>query len=353
MSEAKEAAAAPKRVESDVYDRQIRLWGADAQRKMSSARVLYVHITGVSSEILKNLVLAGIRAAICDGRPYPSAVASMPSSFLPPADRSGGDNENVVTANGDNSDPPAKKARPATVASAMHPHVVELNPLLDGCEINESLIEDVPDEYFAKFDIVVASHIGMEQARRIAKATVASGNKFILVDTFGLEGCAMLDLGPDHQFRKELGKDKLSDVMKNEPYVSFADMLDVPLADATARWDKVPPKVYTKYRSYLEYHAKSGTWPGEDNASDYVEQTKKWLADSKIVSEDYLGDDDTLNHTASVATCEVSPVCAVLGGMIGNEVIKAISGKADPANNILMFDGADGGCRIFLLKKKA
>ena len=27
----KGTAAAPKRVESDVYDRQIRLWGADAQ----------------------------------------------------------------------------------------------------------------------------------------------------------------------------------------------------------------------------------------------------------------------------------------------------------------------------------
>ena len=30
-SDDKGSAAAPKRVESDVYDRQIRLWGADAQ----------------------------------------------------------------------------------------------------------------------------------------------------------------------------------------------------------------------------------------------------------------------------------------------------------------------------------
>lgn len=30
-SDDKGRAAAPKRVESDVYDRQIRLWGADAQ----------------------------------------------------------------------------------------------------------------------------------------------------------------------------------------------------------------------------------------------------------------------------------------------------------------------------------
>ena len=31
MSSENKGAAGPKRVESDVYDRQIRLWGADAQ----------------------------------------------------------------------------------------------------------------------------------------------------------------------------------------------------------------------------------------------------------------------------------------------------------------------------------
>jgi ubiquitin-like 1-activating enzyme E1 A len=43
-------------------------------------------------------------------------------------------------------------------------------------------------------------------------------------------------------------------------------------------------------------------------------------------------------------------VCAVIGGILGNEVIKAISGKGEPANNILMFDGLNGGCKTFLLK---
>ena len=161
-----------------------------------------------------------------------------------------------------------------------------------------------------------------------------------------------MDLGPEHQFRKEMGKDKLSDVMKIDPYLPFADMMDVPLSDMTARWDKRPPKVLTTYLSYLEYQAKTGKWPDEENASDYADKTKTWLAESKIVGEDYLGDDEKLKHIASLADAEVSPVCAVLGGVIGNECIKAISGKAEPANNVLMFDGVDGGCRTFLLKKK-
>ena len=38
-SDDKGTAAAPKRVESDVYDRQIRLWGADAQ--VSALRLFF------------------------------------------------------------------------------------------------------------------------------------------------------------------------------------------------------------------------------------------------------------------------------------------------------------------------
>jgi hypothetical protein len=37
-------------------------FGELAQAKMSKTKVLYIHVTGVSSEVLKNLVLAGIRA---------------------------------------------------------------------------------------------------------------------------------------------------------------------------------------------------------------------------------------------------------------------------------------------------
>ena len=176
--------APPKRSEDDVYDRQIRLWGADAQQKMNDARVLYVHVTGVSSEILKNLVLAGVRAAICDGRPYPDAVATMPSSFLPPVKRAvngamkagAGVEDDAIDAN---AVPAAKRARTATVASAMQERVHELNPLLDACEINEMVLEDVPDEYFANFDIIVASRIGLIQCRRISKVANDAGNKFV------------------------------------------------------------------------------------------------------------------------------------------------------------------------------
>ena len=68
--------------ESDVYDRQIRLWGAESQAKMQNSKVLYLHVTGTSAELMKNLVLAGISATLCDKRPI-EAMDSAPHFFTP------------------------------------------------------------------------------------------------------------------------------------------------------------------------------------------------------------------------------------------------------------------------------
>jgi molybdopterin/thiamine biosynthesis adenylyltransferase len=42
------------------YDRQIRLWGVDGQRRLGEARVGLVSCSGAGVETLKNLVLPGV-----------------------------------------------------------------------------------------------------------------------------------------------------------------------------------------------------------------------------------------------------------------------------------------------------
>jgi len=39
-----------------------------------------------------------------------------------------------------------------------------------------------------------------------------------------------------------------------------------------------------------------------------------------------------------------------LGGIVGNEVIKILSGKGEPANNVLLLDGLEGSCRQFFIQ---
>ena len=45
-----------------LYDRQLRLWGKDAQSRMRQAHVLLINVKALGNEVAKNLVLAGIGA---------------------------------------------------------------------------------------------------------------------------------------------------------------------------------------------------------------------------------------------------------------------------------------------------
>ena len=338
--------------ESDVYDRQIRLWGAEAQKKMSSAKVLYIHTTSISSEILKNLVLAGVHASIADGRPYPDAMKNVPSSFLPPSERL---SENNSGNNNEGEEHETKKVKKMTVAQAMAPHVHELNPLLDECEIHDTTtdIKSIPTDFLKQFDVIVASKISLDDALYISKCANEQKSTFYLVHSFGFYACALIDLGAGHEFRKEIGKE-LSDIETVKDYIPLHELIGLKLDSIKDRWHKNgPPVIYAKFRCILNYHAIKNQWPDDENSTsveEFVSLSKSFLREQGL-KEDYVGTDEELKTLCVTTNAEVSPVCAVMGGILGNEVIKALSGRGEPANNVLLFDGLDGGCKSFTVKK--
>lgn len=353
----KEVAVAQKRDASDVYDRQIRLWGKEAQDKMAKAKVLYINVTGVSSEILKNLVLAGIRATICDTRPFPAAVADTPSFLLPPS-ATATSSTNTKDDNNDNGaesseEPATKKTKYETVGQALKPVVEDLNLLLGDCEIiHEPLSELLLSDRLKEYPIVIASRISPTDAASLAKIVTAAGNKFLAADCFGMYGGSMMDLG-DHSFRPEVGK-KLLDPKPLTPHFSLEDMLKVPLQDAVNRFHKQhPPPVWMKYRCILEYCHMTKEWPTADVADDFSKQIRAWiLSTSPKLADHEILQEDALKALAKLALAEFAPICSVLGGILGNEVIKAISGKGEPANNTVLFDGETCKAWTFLVRPK-
>ena len=48
--------------------------------------------------------------------------------------------------------------------------------------------------------------------------------------------------------------------------------------------------------------------------------------------------EDVLAKFASACSAELSPMCAMFGGIVGQEVVKAISGKFGPITQWLYFD---------------
>ena len=52
------------------YDRQIRLWGLEAQNRLRTSKILLFGLKPLGAEICKNLVLAGIgEISVCDSEP--------------------------------------------------------------------------------------------------------------------------------------------------------------------------------------------------------------------------------------------------------------------------------------------
>ena len=57
----------------------------------------------------------------------------------------------------------------------------------------------------------------------------------------------------------------------------------------------------------------------------------------------------TIRTLATTAAHELSPVCAVVGGMLAQDVLKALAARESPIVNFFVFDGSTGGgtvCRM-------
>jgi ubiquitin-like 1-activating enzyme E1 A len=159
-----------------------------------------------------------------------------------------------------------------------------------------------------------------------------------MVDCFGMNGACIIDLGDKHKYRPEKGKSLLDEV-ELANHVPFNTIInDIAIQDVTNRFHKQPPNVWVQYRCILEFAKQKGTFPSAPK--DFAEVIAPWIkSNSPSLVGSQVVDENSLHELANVATADVAPVCAVLGGLIGNEVIKAISGKGEPVNNTLLFDG--------------
>jgi ubiquitin-like 1-activating enzyme E1 A len=130
-------------------------------------------------------------------------------------------------------------------------------------------------------------------------------------------------------------------------------MVEVPLHKAINRFHKKgPPPTWIMYRSLLEYQRQSKQWLGDDGDGGDDNANAKKIIQEFLKNEQVTMTDEELNDLVTAGMAQVAPVCAVLGGMVGNEIIKIISGKGEPANNTLLLDG--GACKAwtFLVKAK-
>ena len=123
--------------QAKIYDRQIRLWGVESQGRLLRTRVLIFGMTGLCTEICKNIVLSGV-----------GHVHIMDDQVVTHLDL--GCNFLVRESNvGENK------------AKSCHPNLQELNPLMK-VTFEEGSLSDKPSEFFDSFDFVVLNNVSLE-----------------------------------------------------------------------------------------------------------------------------------------------------------------------------------------------
>uniref|UniRef100_A0A7N0VEN2 Ubiquitin-like 1-activating enzyme E1A n=1 Tax=Kalanchoe fedtschenkoi TaxID=63787 RepID=A0A7N0VEN2_KALFE len=304
--------------ETALYDRQIRVWGADAQRRLSKSHVFVGGMKGAVAEFCKNIVLAGVGSlTLADDRPVNEE--ALWANFLITPD------ESVYAGK--------------SVAEVCCDSLKEFNPMVH-VTIEKGNISSFDEEYFNKFDIIVISCCSLETKNLINEKCRGLLKRvgFYIVDCKGSCGEIFVDL-KTYTYSKKTEGETLECQLR---YPSYEEAVAVP-------WKRLPrrmSKLYFALRVIEKFEQAEGRNPGETSEVDLpgVLKLRKELCGAHDVAESFVP--ESLLARLVTDTREFPPVCAILGGILGQEVIKAISGKGDPVKNFFLFDVMDGKGKV-------
>ncbi|KAF9618160.1 hypothetical protein IFM89_000563 [Coptis chinensis] len=394
--------------ETALYDRQIRVWGVDAQRRLSKSHILVSGVSGTIIEFCKNIVLAGVGSlTLMDDRMV--TVDAISANFLFPPD------EDMF--------------RGKSLAEVCCDALKDFNPMVH-VSVQKGDLSSFDGDFYDKFSAVVVNCCSLptkrlinekcrKRPKRIAFYTLdcrdSCGEIFIDLQNYiyeqkKLDGTVECQLQyPSFETLVELGKlgvnsnlalscsipldlvcESVTESTKEPDLVTLPvhparyvlifeeskwifgcvnfDGVSAPrrstlrvflyspfsCQEAVAvHWSTLPRKVSKVYfgmrdcmsliRVVIEkFEEAEGRKAGETSIADLpsILKLKKELCQAESFNEYHIP--DSLLQRLLMGTMEHPPVCAIIGGILGQEVIKAISGKGDPLKNFFFFDAMDG-----------
>jgi len=316
--------------EAELYDRQIRLWGLDAQRRLRAATVLLIGMKGLGAEVAKNIILCGVKSITLMDNGLINAEDQMSQFFV-------------------SSAPVGQNRAEASAAAAKL-----LNPMVSVNTNSENPV-DKEDAFFTQFDVIVATGCTNSFLCRLDKLCFQNNMKFYCGDVFGFYGYTFADLGVHEYLHEQEKKKKAKEGEENkseepETVVTKETVEFSRLEDNLAyRWDTEGPEMRKKlrgtptayfilrvYQEFLESCNRRPSLSSVENDTKQLQNLRLHVLDRlgappKVIPEDFF----------QFGFGELSPVCAVVGGVLAQEVIKAISQKDAPLNNFFVYNGVN------------
>ncbi|KAL7270490.1 E1 ubiquitin-activating protein aos1 [Rhizina undulata] len=323
-----------------LYDRQIRLWGMEAQARMRNAHILIITLRALANEVAKNLVLAGIGSLTVLDSEIISEDDLGAQFFI---------GEEHVGMNR---------------AEAAAPAIQRLNPRVP-VHVDTERVQDKDTNFFQKFDIVIATELDLDSLLFINNATRSCGRPFYAAATYGLYGYAFADL-LKHTFvierdksnmktelkketrtrtitsvrEKKEGEKTMEFVTKEEVYAPLSEVLKCQIdKNWRPRKRKTVPAVLPAVKALWQFQKLHKRLPGIMKGDDgeftklMTESNQELDLPPELVKSSFV-----LSFIENVS-CELAPVAAILGGVLAQDVINALGKREQPLQNFLVFDG--------------
>uniref|UniRef100_A0A3Q2Q788 SUMO1 activating enzyme subunit 1 n=1 Tax=Fundulus heteroclitus TaxID=8078 RepID=A0A3Q2Q788_FUNHE len=265
--------------EAAQYDRQIRLWGLDAQKRLRGSRVLLAGLGGLGAELAKNLILAGVKGL----------------TLL--------DHEQVC------------------LTGCSRDLMVRVDQLCSQHSI-KVFCGDVYGYYGYMFCNLGREHHYVEEKLKVVKPSSDSSD------------------GPEPK-KAKVDPNETTMVKKTSSFCNLKEALEVDWTSEKAKASlKRTPVDYFLLHVLLKFRTDKGRDPDPKSYADdsqLLKQIRDDVLEAMGLSRDLLNDD-----FISYCFSEMSPVCAVVGGVLGQEVVKALSQRDAPHRNFFFFDGRKG-----------
>ncbi|KAL6996929.1 SUMO-activating enzyme subunit 1A, variant 2 [Sarracenia purpurea var. burkii] len=275
--------------ETALYDRQIRVWGADAQRRLSKAHILVGGLKGTVAEFCKNIVLAGVGSlTLIDDHPVTEEALSSNFLIAP--------NENMFLGK--------------SLAELCCDSLKDFNPMVR-VSVEKGDLSSFGGDFYKKFDVVVVSSCSLtakklinEKCRKLSKRIA-----FYTVDCRDSCGEIFVDL-QNYTYSKK----KLDETIECQlQYPSFEEAIEVP-------WKSLPrrvSKLYFAMRVIEKFEEVEGRNAGQTSKEDLpkVLNLRKEVCEAHSVNESLIP--DSLLERLVAGTGEFPPVCAIIGGILG------------------------------------
>ncbi|KAG9103518.1 hypothetical protein FRC06_010199 [Ceratobasidium sp. 370] len=322
--------------EAALYDRQIRLWGLDAQQKMRNATVLVVRLKGVATEAIKNIVLAGIgKLIIIDGEPVDETDLGCGFFF-----------------------PEGSVGQPRVEAAK--PQIQSLNPLVNVVAVSDfgCLSNGQIDATLAEVDLVCVTDCQKDEMLRLNDACRRSNKLFYAGGTYGILGFVFADLLVHEylaQGRTAASAGATKATKQSVTYPSLRESFSHSWKGLAKRQTKeLNPSAVFSVLALWEWESQHQAYVRPDSGAEVRQIAAEMIKSAGVNAQsDPVPSAAAVDSLCATAKNEFSPICAIVGGFLGQDILKALGAKEPPISNLLVFDGSTGAASVVPMNMSA